>query len=62
MLFERHIVFWIATLLVFIGPLWLLSSILLPFVVGMALAYLLDPLASLRRYRASPLCTGNRPS
>jgi predicted PurR-regulated permease PerM len=46
MVFERHIVFWIAALFVFAGLLWLLSPILLPFVVGMALAYLLDPLAN----------------
>jgi predicted PurR-regulated permease PerM len=43
---ERHVAFWIAALLVFIGLLWLLSPILLPFVLGMALAYLLDPLAN----------------
>src|SRR4029077_7725127 len=30
---------------VFVGLLWLLSPILLPFVLGMALAYVLDPLA-----------------
>jgi len=42
---ERHIVFWIAALAVFVGLLWLLSPILLPFVLGMALAYVLDPLA-----------------
>jgi predicted PurR-regulated permease PerM len=46
MQFERHIAFWIAALVVFIGLLWLLSPILLPFVVGMALAYVLDPLAN----------------
>jgi len=39
-------VFWIA-LLVGLGFLvWLLSSILLPFVLGMAIAYLLDPLVA----------------
>jgi len=43
---ERHIVFWIAALVVFVGLLWLLSPILLPFVVGLAVAYLLDPLAN----------------
>jgi predicted PurR-regulated permease PerM len=42
---ERHIVFWIVALAVFVGLLWLLSPILLPFVLGMALAYVLDPLA-----------------
>jgi predicted PurR-regulated permease PerM len=42
---ERHIVFWIAALAVFVALLWLLSPILLPFVLGMALAYVLDPLA-----------------
>jgi len=41
---ERNIVFWIAALAVFAGLLWLLSPILLPFVLGMAIAYLLDPL------------------
>src|SRR6202171_910858 len=43
---ERHIVFWIAALAAFAGLLWLLSPILLPFVLGMALAYVLDPLAN----------------
>jgi len=46
MRFERQIMFWIAALLVFVGLLWLLHHILLPFVAGAALAYLLDPLAS----------------
>jgi predicted PurR-regulated permease PerM len=43
---ERHIIFWIAVFLVFVGLLWLLHQVLLPFVVGAALAYLLDPLAN----------------
>jgi len=46
MRFERNFVFWTAALLVFVGLLWLLHHILLPFVVGAALAYLLDPLAN----------------
>ena len=37
--------FWVAALAVFVAVLWLLSDILLPFVAGMALAYLLDPVA-----------------
>ena len=44
---ERQFVFWSLALLVFIGLLFLLRHILLPFVVGAALAYLLDPLANL---------------
>jgi len=44
MQFERH-AFWIAALLVVVALLWLLSPILLPFVLGLALAYALDPLA-----------------
>jgi predicted PurR-regulated permease PerM len=44
MQFERNIVFWVAALVVFVGLLWLLSPILLPFVLGMAIAYVLDPL------------------
>ncbi len=35
---------WLAGLLLFLLALWLLADILLPFVAGMALAYLLDPL------------------
>src|SRR6202451_1906405 len=43
---ERHIVFWIVALAVFVGLLWLLSPILCPFVLGLALPYVLDPLAN----------------
>jgi predicted PurR-regulated permease PerM len=46
MRFERNIVFWIAALAIIGALLWLLSPILLPFVLGMAIAYLLDPLAN----------------
>ena len=46
MWFERHIVFWAVALVVFIGLIWLLSPILLPFVVGMALAYVLEPITN----------------
>lgn len=41
---KRQLIFWSCALLVFIALLWLLSDVLLPFVAGMALAYLLDPL------------------
>lgn len=41
---ERQMLFWLAGLALFILALWLLSEILLPFVVGMAIAYLLTPL------------------
>jgi predicted PurR-regulated permease PerM len=43
---ERHVMFWIAAFVVFVGLLWLLHHVLLPFVAGAALAYMLDPLAS----------------
>ena len=36
--------FWLAALVVLVAVLWLLSQVLLPFVAGMALAYLLNPL------------------
>ncbi len=42
---ERQIWFWGIGFCVLIGLLWLLSSILLPFVAGMAIAYFLDPAA-----------------
>jgi predicted PurR-regulated permease PerM len=43
--FPRPIVFWIGMLAVFATLLVLLREVLLPFVTGMVLAYLLDPLA-----------------
>ena len=43
MTFERQVVFWLAALAVFVLLLWLLSEILLPFVAGAAIAYLLTP-------------------
>ena len=43
---ERNIVFWVVALAVFVALFWLLSPILLPFVLGMAIAYVLDPLAN----------------
>jgi predicted PurR-regulated permease PerM len=42
---KRHILFWMGVLLGFILFVWFFSSILLPFVAGMALAYFLDPVA-----------------
>jgi len=45
MQFQRNIVFWLAALLIVGGLLWLLRPILLPFVLGIAIAYALDPVA-----------------
>lgn len=42
---RRQIFFWLLVLAAFVAFLWLFSSILLPFVAGMALAYFLDPVA-----------------
>jgi predicted PurR-regulated permease PerM len=42
---RRQMTFWVVALALFLAALWLLRGILLPFVAGMALAYLLDPLA-----------------
>jgi predicted PurR-regulated permease PerM len=41
--FRRQIYFWLAALAVFVLALWLLSGVLLPFVAGAAIAYLLTP-------------------
>lgn len=40
---ERQVRFWFFGLLTFLVLVFLLSSVLLPFVAGMAIAYLLDP-------------------
>jgi len=53
MSYERHLVFWLATLIAFVVLLWLLSPILLPFVFGLVLAYALDPLANLLTRRGA---------
>jgi predicted PurR-regulated permease PerM len=42
--FERNVVFWVVACAIFVALLWLLSPILLPFVLGGAIAYMLDPL------------------
>jgi len=41
---QRQLTFWIAALVLFGACLWLLSPVLMPFIAGMVLAYLLDPL------------------
>ncbi|MFL6798458.1 MAG: AI-2E family transporter [Xanthobacteraceae bacterium] len=41
----RQVAFWLITFLVLLGLLWLLSPVLLPFIAGLALAYLQAPLA-----------------
>jgi predicted PurR-regulated permease PerM len=51
---QRQALFWTSILALFILLLWLLSSILVPFVLGMAIAYFLDPVAAwLQRRRLS---------
>lgn len=46
MLIERHLAFWVLMLGLLVGALFLLGNVLFPFAAGMALAYLLDPLAT----------------
>ncbi|MCW5695406.1 MAG: AI-2E family transporter [Bauldia sp.] len=43
--FQRQVWFWLGILAVLLVALYVFSGILLPFVAGMALAYLLDPVA-----------------
>jgi predicted PurR-regulated permease PerM len=44
---QKHIWFWGAALLIFLLFLWLFKEILLPFVLGAAIAYLLEPLTKI---------------
>jgi predicted PurR-regulated permease PerM len=59
--YPRPIIFWIATLAAVLAIVVLLRGVLLPFVTGMALAYLLSPVAGrierlgISRVRASSL-------
>ena len=45
MTLQRQIYFWVASFAALVGFIYLFAPILLPFVAGMALAYLLDPVA-----------------
>jgi predicted PurR-regulated permease PerM len=45
MIYGRQLTFWVVTFLVLATVLWLLHDVLLPFVAGIALAYVLAPLA-----------------
>jgi predicted PurR-regulated permease PerM len=42
---QRHLAFWLAALVAAVLALYVLRDVLLPFVAGFALAYLLDPVA-----------------
>jgi predicted PurR-regulated permease PerM len=42
---QRQVTFWFVSLIVFILLLFVLRGVLLPFIAGLVLAYLLDPLA-----------------
>ncbi|MBA2125782.1 AI-2E family transporter [Hyphomicrobium methylovorum] len=44
MLIERHALFWLATALLFAYLVQLLAPVLLPFVIGLTLAYFLNPI------------------
>lgn len=43
---ERQVAFWIVSALLLALVLWALAGVLMPFAAGLALAYLLDPLAT----------------
>jgi predicted PurR-regulated permease PerM len=64
MTLRRQVVFWIAALAAVVAFVLLLHEIMLPFVAGMVLAYLLDPLANqierlgIGRFAASLLIVG----
>jgi predicted PurR-regulated permease PerM len=45
MTLQRQAGIWLITLFIFIGMLWVLQDILLPFIAGFVLAYFLDPIA-----------------
>jgi predicted PurR-regulated permease PerM len=46
MTLQKQLGFWLAAFLVVVLLIYVLADVLLPFVAGLALAYLLDPLAS----------------
>ena len=46
MAWHKQVTFWLTVLALFIAAAWLLSSVLLPFVAGLALAYFLNPVTT----------------
>jgi len=44
--FRQHVLFWTAIFVFVVAAMWLLGEVLLPFVAGMVLAYLLNPLTN----------------
>lgn len=46
MAWHKQVTFWLTMLGLFIAAAWLLSSVLLPFVAGLALAYFLNPVTT----------------
>jgi predicted PurR-regulated permease PerM len=50
--FRQQVLFWLAIIAFIIAAMWLLGDVLLPFVAGVVLAYLLNPLTNrLQRHR-----------
>ncbi|MDF2617996.1 MAG: hypothetical protein K0S00_655 [Xanthobacteraceae bacterium] len=46
MAWHKQVTFWLTVLAIVIAAAWLLSSVLLPFVAGLALAYFLNPVTT----------------
>ncbi|PZQ81037.1 MAG: AI-2E family transporter [Ancylobacter novellus] len=46
MAWHKQVTFWVSVLALFVAAAWLLSSVLLPFVAGLALAYFLNPVTT----------------
>lgn len=46
MSWHKQVTFWVSVLAIFVAAAWLLSSVLLPFVAGLALAYFLNPVTT----------------
>ena len=51
---RNHLLFWTGAFVFFLLLVWLFSDILLPFVLGLAIAYLLDPLVKVLGRRRVP--------
>ena len=43
---QMHLLFWGATSLLFLGFVWMFKDVLTPFVLGGAIAYLLNPVVN----------------
>ena len=58
---QQQAKYWGIATVVFLGVMWLLGDVILPFVLGAAVAYSLDPVADRLQRIPRSICSTARP-